>query len=201
MAQLIGTNVVDRIVPFDTGDQFPTHEALYGRGGLRTVQTLLERDTIPLTRREQGMIVHVIGVGDFILQGGITNSDWQIRSPVNELTLTAGANISSLRVCVIDPLTSEVVTASPLNTDHTKRLFVFNRVALSTGDSSVFLSEGRIINNLWNWDIENPIFLGSNGSLTQDIPVLPTALFSLLIGYPVTTDSFYFKPKEPIILA
>jgi hypothetical protein len=60
MAAIPGTNVVAPIVPLDTADVHPTHEALYGKGGYRTVATTAERDAIPAARREEGMLVHVV---------------------------------------------------------------------------------------------------------------------------------------------
>jgi hypothetical protein len=60
MAGIQGTNVVAPIVPLDTADVHPTHEALYGKGGYRTVATTVERDAIPAARREAGMLVHVV---------------------------------------------------------------------------------------------------------------------------------------------
>lgn len=60
MASIKGTNVLAPVVPFDTTDVHPTHEALYGRGGYRSVATTAERDAIPSTRREAGMLVWCI---------------------------------------------------------------------------------------------------------------------------------------------
>jgi hypothetical protein len=59
MPQIKGTNVVAPVVPLDTADVHPSHEARYGKGGYRTVATLAERDAIPAPRREAGMLVFV----------------------------------------------------------------------------------------------------------------------------------------------
>jgi hypothetical protein len=59
MPQIKGTNVVAPVVPLDTADVHPSHEARYGKGGYRTVATLAERDAIPAPRREAGMLVYV----------------------------------------------------------------------------------------------------------------------------------------------
>ena len=42
MSNIKGTNVASPIVPFTTGDTYATHEAKYGKGGFRTVQTIAE---------------------------------------------------------------------------------------------------------------------------------------------------------------
>ena len=49
------------IAPTDSADTFPTHAAIYGKGGLRTVTTLAERDALPAARREVGMLVFAEG--------------------------------------------------------------------------------------------------------------------------------------------
>jgi hypothetical protein len=54
-----GTNVIAPVVPFTTDDQYPSHEAAYGRGGYRTVADTTARDAIPSLRREPGMLVWV----------------------------------------------------------------------------------------------------------------------------------------------
>lgn len=60
MAVIKGTNVGSPVVPFDTADANPSHEALYGKGGYRTVATTAARDAIPAARREAGMLVYVV---------------------------------------------------------------------------------------------------------------------------------------------
>ena len=63
MAKIKGTNVAAPVVPFDTNDVHPSHEARYGKGGYRTAATTTERDAIPAARREAGMLVHVVADG------------------------------------------------------------------------------------------------------------------------------------------
>jgi hypothetical protein len=63
MAGIQGTNIVAPVVPLDTADVHPTHEALYGRGGYRTVATTVDRDAITAARREAGMLVFVVATG------------------------------------------------------------------------------------------------------------------------------------------
>lgn len=60
MSNIAGTNIAAEVVPFTTEDQYPTHMALYGKGGWRSVQTLEERDALPVTRLEDGATVWVI---------------------------------------------------------------------------------------------------------------------------------------------
>jgi len=59
MAGIQGTNIVAPVVPLDTADVHPTHEAQYGKGGYRTVATTADRDALPAARREGGLLVFV----------------------------------------------------------------------------------------------------------------------------------------------
>lgn len=78
MADIVGTNVGSKIVPTDTADTFPTHDAQYGLGGWRSVADLTARDAIPSDRREEGMAVYVASEEkQYRLVNGITNSDWE----------------------------------------------------------------------------------------------------------------------------
>ena len=60
MADIKGTNVAAPIVPYTSDDIYATHEAKYGKGGYRTVQSIEERDSIPKARLEEGMLVYVV---------------------------------------------------------------------------------------------------------------------------------------------
>lgn len=47
------------IAPFTTEDTFPTHDAKYGKGGYRSVDTIAERDAIPAARLTDGCVCYV----------------------------------------------------------------------------------------------------------------------------------------------
>ena len=83
MSDISGTNLAAKIVPFTTDDTYPTHEDIYGIGGLMSVADVSARNLIPSTRRKEGMKVAVISEGiTYELKGGITNSYWQYYGPV-----------------------------------------------------------------------------------------------------------------------
>ena len=60
MAILPGTRVIQPIVPNDSVDTYPTHHEQYGLGGYRSVESIGERDLIPIERQKLGMAVYVI---------------------------------------------------------------------------------------------------------------------------------------------
>lgn len=88
MSNLYGTNVSATIKPFTTADIFPTHEAQYGKGGYRTVNSENDLTGIPadtnnsgVTRLETGMLVYVISTSKIYKYIGNTHtnepSDWE----------------------------------------------------------------------------------------------------------------------------
>lgn len=70
MPSLSGTIVIVPVVPTATEDTYPTHHALYGKGGLRTVQSLAARDSIPAARLEEGCLVYVIDDDKYYKRSG-----------------------------------------------------------------------------------------------------------------------------------
>lgn len=76
MIPILGT-----ISPTDlTNDTYATHDELFGKGGYRTVNTLLERNNIPIDRRKSGMLVYVLEDGNrYKLENDLTT--WTIDFP------------------------------------------------------------------------------------------------------------------------
>ena len=69
--------VIGAVEPNDLSDKYPTHNEIYGKGGFRSVATVLERDNITPARRSEGMLVYVIADGKlYQLKGGIANGNW-----------------------------------------------------------------------------------------------------------------------------
>lgn len=73
-----GTKVTSSLVPNSNLDNYPTHQAKYGKGGYRSVATLTERDAILSSRRDTGMLVYVIAADKiYTLKTGISNANWE----------------------------------------------------------------------------------------------------------------------------
>ena len=78
---LYGINVSATIRPFTTADTFPTHEAIFGKGGYRTVDAESDLTSIPLERLEEGMLVYTKSSNKIYKYIGDTSSnvssDWE----------------------------------------------------------------------------------------------------------------------------
>lgn len=69
--------VAGLLAPTDTTDTYAVTDEIYHRGGYRSVNTIVDRDSITNDRRKEGMVVHVIATNEnFILVGGISNNNW-----------------------------------------------------------------------------------------------------------------------------
>lgn len=53
--------ITNYISPISESDTYPTHKAIWGLGGFKSVGSISERDNIPIDRREPGMWVNVTG--------------------------------------------------------------------------------------------------------------------------------------------
>lgn len=60
MANIKGTNIASLIAPFTTDDAYPTHDSLYGKGGYKSVNTIIERNNIPVQRLTDGCVCYVV---------------------------------------------------------------------------------------------------------------------------------------------
>jgi hypothetical protein len=59
-----GVRVTGFICPTDSTDIYPTHDSIYGKGGWTVALGTVERDAIPVDRREWGMVVYLSSTGD-----------------------------------------------------------------------------------------------------------------------------------------
>lgn len=76
MAELKGTQVAAIVVPFTDADKYATHDAEYGKGGFRSVDTNAKRDAIPAARKVKGMVVRVNETGLHYYWNGSAWTEW-----------------------------------------------------------------------------------------------------------------------------
>lgn len=82
MAELKGTQVAAAIVPFTDLDTYATHDAEYGKGGFRSVDTNAKRDAIPAARKVKGMVVRVNDTGLHWVWTGTAWAEWLPKSSI-----------------------------------------------------------------------------------------------------------------------
>ena len=131
MAELKGTQVAASIVPFTDLDTYATHDAEYGKGGFRSVDTNEKRDAIPAARKVKGMVVRVNDTG---LHWVWTGSAWAEWLPKGSMVVDATLSTTSK-----NPVQNKVIT------DNLNALAgIVNRIPIITVDT------------VWNATSNNP---------------------------------------------
>lgn len=102
MAELKGTQVAAAIVPFTDLDTYATHDAEYGKGGFRSVDTNAKRDAIPAARKTKGMVVRVNETGLHYYWNGSAWTEWL---PKGTMLVDAMFDINST-----NPVQNKVIT-------------------------------------------------------------------------------------------
>ena len=102
MEELKGTQVAASIVPFTDLDTYATHDAEYGKGGFRSVDTNEKRDAIPAARKVKGMVVRVNDTGLHWVWTGSTWAEWL---PKGSMVVDAALNTTST-----NPVQNKVIT-------------------------------------------------------------------------------------------
>ena len=81
----MGLFVTDFIRPVSLLDKYPTHIDIFGKGGIHSLETILERDNIFTPRRKEGMLSYVKEDKSFYaLFEGISNQNWKKIAYFNE---------------------------------------------------------------------------------------------------------------------
>lgn len=116
----------------------------------------------------------------------------------------AGANYATYPTTSV--LGGHRVIASLANTlvyaDNTNQQHQNNIIGLSTGASSgssiILQSSGFITEPSWTWIPDLPIFLSTNGLLTQTQPLTG---FSIIIATAITSTTVFLRFNQPITLS
>ena len=70
------------ITPLNDASQFPSHYADFGFGGLRSLATLVDRDSIPFPRQDVGMLVYIVEDNNYWMltsrSNTLSDSNWKL---------------------------------------------------------------------------------------------------------------------------
>ena len=109
-----------QIAPYSDLDTYATHDSVFGKGGIREVELLADRNTISDDRRREGMIVYVRSSKIwYVLHEGITNSDWK------DLRDVLGINFGTANIIMSVTEPTENVTSQTVWIDPFLRVIKF----------------------------------------------------------------------------
>ena len=111
-------------------------------------------------------------------------------------TATASINLSALRAVILDNA-GQFAYADSSTPSHAYRVAGVLPYAISQNTQGIAYRLGEITDAVWNWTRGSPIFLGTNGQLTQ---TPPTTGFLLVLAQPVSVTTINLQPPSPILL-
>ncbi len=112
------------------------------------------------------------------------------------IILTAGENISALRVITVNT-DGEGIYADSSTVNHANLIAGISYTAGLEGESIKVIHQGKVKDSFFSFDMTKPIFLGSNGVLTQ---TPPTSGIAVIIGSPVAVDTLILRIQGSIVL-
>ena len=157
MADIKGTNVASKIVPYTTSDNYATHDEEYGRGGYRTVNTVAEMNAIPADRRKEGMLVYVKNDKYYRLNSSNTFVDAGIGSSGgsgNVKVLTTPDLFYDGRNKYLNLNSNDCAIIKSLDNNNYKKVQLYY-VGAPTGDDGIFpvnISSNSLSSNLTDGD-------------------------------------------------
>lgn len=158
MAELKGTQVAAIVVPFTDADKYATHDAEYGKGGFRSVETIDLRDEIPTERKTKGMVVRVNETGLHYYWNGSAWTEWL---PKGTMLVDAMFDINST-----NPVQNKVITTR-IN-EHAAK---FDDIYSKIGNIPIIT-----VDTVWNATSNNP---ASSKAIESTIsPIRTTANFA-----------------------
>jgi len=147
MADIQGLNIAAPVAPYTTDDIYPTHFALYGRGGWRSVDTIAERDNIHFDRLEKGMIVsvHAVDKKYELLSFTSTASTWrELGLGSQQAGASSWGNIGGL-------LTDQIDLINFLKTNYVTATREFGPGVYAVGDTFIYGSITFKVNNPFSY--------------------------------------------------
>jgi hypothetical protein len=107
--------------------------------------------------------------------------------------------LSGHRVISIDAI-GALSYASNANLIDAMRVVGITTGAVMPGNQASIITFGELEEPSWNWVTALPVYLGLDGYLTQIVPSALNALFSLVLGFPITATKLFVNIGNPIIL-
>lgn len=120
--------------------------------------------------------------------------------PVQSLIAVAGESLGGHRVVGI------AHDGTYTYVDQTVHVDGFRAAGITTGAAALgaavtIQTRGTLTEPSWNWTVDLPVFVGSNGVPTQTVPTLAGgALFSQMVGLALTATSIFVQMGVPIYL-
>lgn len=97
-------------------------------------------------------------------------------------------------------IAADVVYADATQPTHMGKLMGLTLNAASPGGTVEIRSDGEVTEPSWTWTPDQPVYLGTNGLLTQTVPNAGTAYFLQKVGFAVAATRLFLTIDPPITL-
>lgn len=112
--------------------------------------------------------------------------------------LEAGEALGGHRAVTVDA-NGKAIYASNLTAAHLYKVVGITLNAAILAGTVIVLKDGAVEETSWSWTVGSPVFLGSNGLLTQTLPTAPA--FLQILGVPLSPTRLLVSIREPIVLS
>ena len=117
-----------------------------------------------------------------------------------QFAYTAGVPLSGHRVVTVDD-NGQAIYANAATLSHMNKILGMTTGAASAASSVNVQLIGEFTEGSWNWSLNQPIYLGLNGALTQAVPETPSSVFSIVVAFPISATKILLNLREPILIA
>ena len=172
MAEIKGTNVASKIVPYTDSDLYATHDEKYGVGGYRTVDSVSEMNAIPAARRKEGMLVYVkndryyrLNSSNTFVDAGIINSG---SSNIKILTTLGLFSTSRNKYVTLNSNDSAIINSLANNNYKNVQLYYVGDPAGDNGIYPVNIASNSLSSSLSLGDVIYLSILADNGNIKSE---------------------------------
>jgi len=124
------------------------------------------------------------------------NDRYAISGSDNIHQAVAAVELGGHRVVVLDAA-GEAIYADRSILSHRDKVLGVTTGAASAGADATIRTYGELTEPSWSWTLDEPVFLGLTGLLTQTVP---TSGFVLRIGFPTAATSLFIDIDDAITL-
>lgn len=115
-------------------------------------------------------------------------------------TKIAADNLSGHRAVLLNDA-GQLEYASNTDPQHGFKILGIIRGAVMVGEPTPISVAGEVSEPSWNWTLNLPIWLGTDGLITQVVPEVSLgAAVRVKVAYPITPQSIYWRVSSPTLL-
>lgn len=175
MAEINGTNVASKIVPYTDSDEYATHDEKYGVGGYRTVDSVSEMNAIPAARRKEGMLVYVkndkyyrLNSSNTFVDAGIINGAGSGSSNIKILTTSKLFSTSRNESVTLNSNDAAIINSLANNNYKNVQLYYVGDPAGDNGIYPVNIASNSLSSSLSLGDVIYLSILADNGNIKSE---------------------------------